>query len=122
MCLRKLDFLQTPAGRREQGANRSPLEGRELSPEDVARNPNAAVLVFSVDDSTTLTHSTAKMEYLEGVDTSTRVPPKDPISRAHNLAIIGQIPCDVHPTNNLRVLKCAGNIRRENWATSSTLG
>jgi maleylacetoacetate isomerase len=69
-----------------------------------ARNPQGFVPMLEVDGRP-ITQSLAIMSWLE-----TRLPdppllPGDPDERAHVLALALIVACDIHPLNNLRVLK-----------------
>ncbi len=79
--------------------------GRHLQPEYRARNPQALVPALELDDGTVLTQSLAIIEYLEAIAPEPRLIPADPVlaAKARSIALI--IACDIHPLNNLRVLK-----------------
>lgn len=71
----------------------------------LAVNPMGLVPALRLDDGTVLTQSTAMLEWLE--ETSTHMPllPADPLQRSRVRAMANTIACDIHPLNNLRVLK-----------------
>ena len=52
-----------------------------------------------------LTQSLAIMDYLDARFPEPRLVPEDPAERAHVLAMALAVACDIHPLNNLRVLK-----------------
>jgi len=67
-------------------------------------NPQGLVPTLVVDG-TSLTQSLAIIEYLEEKHPSPALLPKDAADRAWVRAIALVIACDIHPLNNLRVLK-----------------
>lgn len=79
--------------------------GRQKLPEHLARNPQALVPVLELEDGTVLSQSLAIMEYLDAVHPEPRLVPADPILAARVRAVALAIACDIHPLNNLRVLK-----------------
>ena len=70
-----------------------------------ARNPQALVPAFELEDGTVLTQSLAIMEYLDEVQPEPALLPADAIGRARVRALAQAIACDIHPVNNLRVLQ-----------------
>jgi maleylacetoacetate isomerase len=52
-----------------------------------------------------LTQSISIIEYLEAAYPEPALLPPDPLDRAHVLSLALTIACDIHPLNNLRVLK-----------------
>ncbi len=70
-----------------------------------ARNPQALVPAFELEDGTVLTQSLAIMEYLDEVQPEPALLPADAIGRARVRALAQAIACDLHPVNNLRVLQ-----------------
>ncbi len=78
--------------------------GEHLLPAYTERNP--AQLVPALDtDGVTLTQSLAILEYLEETHPHPPLLPADPIGRARVRGIALAIACDIHPLNNLRVLR-----------------
>jgi maleylacetoacetate isomerase len=69
-----------------------------------ALNPQALVPML-VDDGETITQSMAIIEYLDEKVPDPPLLPATPESRARVRAIAQAIACDIHPLNNLRVLK-----------------
>lgn len=69
-----------------------------------ARNPQAQVPTLEVDG-TPLVQSVAILEYLDEVQPDPPLLPADPLARAQARGIALAIACDIHPLNNLRVLK-----------------
>jgi len=70
-----------------------------------ALNPQKFVPALETDDGALLTQSLAIVEYLEEVHPHPPLLPGDPADRARVRAVALAIACDIHPLNNLRVLK-----------------
>jgi maleylacetoacetate isomerase len=70
---------------------------RELSP--------AGIVPVLVDGDVTLTQSLAIIDYLDHRHPAPRMVPEDPVLRARVLEIAQTIACEIHPINNIRVLK-----------------
>lgn len=70
----------------------------------LALNPQGLVPALEVDGAV-LTQSPAILEWLEETHPEPSLLPADPIGRAQVRAMNALIGCDVHPLNNLRVLK-----------------
>jgi len=82
--------------------------GEQLS--DSYRKVNPAALVPTlVDGDVSLGQSMAIIEYLEETHPTPALLPSDPAERARVRAIAQTIACDIHPLNNLRVLKYLKN-------------
>ena len=69
-----------------------------------AVNPQRLVPAL-IDGERTLIQSVAQMEYLEETRPEPPLLPADPVERARVRALVQIIACDIHPLNNLRVLK-----------------
>ncbi len=68
-------------------------------------NPQKLLPTLQLDDGTALTQSLAIMEYLEEVHPLPALLPRDPVGRAR-VRSLAMIPaCEIHPLQNLRVLK-----------------
>jgi maleylpyruvate isomerase len=63
------------------------------------------MLDMTGDGSIQLSQSMAIMEYLDDVYPSSPLLPSDPLGRAKVRALAQSIACEIHPLNNLRVLK-----------------
>lgn len=81
------------------------LQKNDQLSEDYARlNPQKQVPAL-VDDGTMLTQSLAIIEYLDETHPDPALLPADPAERARVRALALAIACDIHPLNNLRVLR-----------------
>jgi len=69
-----------------------------------ALNPQGFVPMLEMEG-LRLTQSLAIIDYLEARVPEPRLVPTDPAERAHVLALALTIACDIHPVNNLRILK-----------------
>jgi maleylpyruvate isomerase len=81
------------------------LPGAEhREPEFRALNPQATIPTLD-DDGTILWQSLAIIDYLDARFPSPRLIPQEPVARARVQALAQAIVCEIHPLNNLRVLK-----------------
>jgi len=78
--------------------------GEHRAPDYVALNPSAVVPTL-VDGELTLGQSMAIIDYLDRAYPQARLIPDDPTARARVLELSNLIACDIHPVNNLRILK-----------------
>jgi len=78
--------------------------GQQFAPEFRAINPDALIPVLD-DDGQRLTQSLAIIEYLEETHPEPPLLPKAPLERAYVRALALGIACEIHPLNNLRVLR-----------------
>lgn len=78
--------------------------GEQHSATFIQRNPAQLVPVL-VDDSLTLAQSIAIIEYLEEAYPAPALLPQTAAARAWVRALALSIACDIHPLNNLRVLR-----------------
>ena len=67
-------------------------------------NPQGFVPMLEIDG-LRLTQSQAICDYLDAKFEAVPFVPKDPAERSHVLALALTVACDIHPLNNLRVLK-----------------
>lgn len=82
--------------------------GEQFSEAFRALNPDALVPALQDqcgEESVVLTQSLAIMEYLDEVYPQPALLPQQPVARAHVRALALSIACEIHPLNNLRVLK-----------------
>jgi len=80
------------------------VEGEQSRPDYLARNPQGLVPALEADR-VILTQSPAILEWLEEVFPDKPLLPSDPVQRARVRAFAAAIGCDIHPIQNLRVLK-----------------
>jgi maleylpyruvate isomerase len=78
--------------------------GQHLLPDYTRLNPLALIPTL-VDGPAVLTQSLAIIEYLEETHPIPPLLPATPIARAQVRAVALSIACDIHPLNNLRVLR-----------------
>lgn len=95
--------------------------GKQKEPAYRALNPQGFVPMLEIDDRR-ITQSLAIIAYLDQTRPKPPLLPKDPTDQAHVRAMALTIACDIHPLNNLRVLKyLAGPLglaedERRTWA------
>src|SRR5690606_38424567 len=80
------------------------LENEQKADDYRARNPQGLVPMLEMDGQR-LTQSLAIADWLDAAVPEPRLLPADPADRAHVLALALAIAADLHPVNNLRVLK-----------------
>ncbi|MFP5466368.1 MAG: maleylacetoacetate isomerase [Gammaproteobacteria bacterium] len=78
-------------------------EHRQAAYADVAAD--GLVPLLELDDGTRLSQSMAIIEYLDEQYPEPALLPADPLGRARVRALSQSIACEIHPVNNLRVLK-----------------
>ena len=78
--------------------------GQQLKPEYRELNPDGIVPTF-IDGDHVLTQSLAIIEYLEETHPEPALLPGTPLDRAFIRSIALQVACEIHPVDNLRVLK-----------------
>lgn len=79
-------------------------EGNQRDPSYRELNPQGFVPMLEIGGQR-LSQSLAIIDYLEALQPEPRLIPSDPADRAHVLALTLIIGCDIHPLNNLRVMK-----------------
>ena len=82
--------------------------GEQHAAQFVELNPAHLVPVLK-DQALTFTQSLAIIEYLEERHPQPPLLPQEPAARAHVRALALGIACDIHPINNLRVLRYLGS-------------
>ena len=88
--------------------NTSLLDGDQQAPDYVARNPQGFVPMLCIDGHD-LTQSLAIIDYLDAKYDDPPMVSSDPAERARTLAQALVIAADIHPVNNLRILKYLKN-------------
>jgi maleylacetoacetate isomerase len=78
--------------------------GDQRGADYLAVNPQGLVPALEIDDHT-LIQSMAIIEYLDETHPQPAFLPPDPLGRARVRALAAIVACDIHPINNLRVLR-----------------
>ena len=78
--------------------------GQQFAPEFKSLNADALIPVLD-DDGHVLTQSLAIIEYLDETHPEPPLLPKSPVDRAYVRGFALTIACEIHPLNNLRVLR-----------------
>lgn len=94
--LKGLEYTQVPVNL---------VKGEQRSDSYLQRNPQGLVPTLETDDGTRLGQSLAICEYLDERYPEPPLLPKDAEGRARVRALTNLIACEMHPLNNLRVLK-----------------
>ncbi|HEY9094303.1 MAG TPA: maleylacetoacetate isomerase [Hydrogenophaga sp.] len=81
------------------------VKGEHRQPDYAEKSADRLVPVLELDDGTTIAQSMAIIEYLDEVHPTPALLPQDPLGRARVRALAQSIACEIHPLNNLRVLK-----------------
>ena len=90
--------------------------GQQSSPEYLALNPQGLVPLLRHGD-VEITQSLAIIQYLEDeFANAPRLIPADAVTKARVLQISYMIACDIHPIQNLKILKKVGDDRKATWA------
>ena len=79
--------------------------GEQKKPEFAAVTAEGLVPVLELDDDRRLTQSMANIEYLDETHPQPPLLPADALGRARVRALAQIVACEIHPLNNLRVLK-----------------
>ncbi len=80
------------------------VEGAQKTPDYRARNPQGFVPMLE-EGERRITQSLAIIDYLDATRPEPPLSPRDLADRAHVQALALTVACDIHPLNNLRVLK-----------------
>ena len=80
------------------------VQGEQQAPSYRALNPQAFVPMLDIDGHR-LTQSLAIIVYIDQTHRDPPLMPSDPAEGAHVRALAMAVACDIHPLNNLRVLK-----------------
>ncbi len=81
------------------------VKGEHTQPHYQALAPAGLVPTLVLDNQEALSQSLAIIEYLDEVHPQPALLPSDAIGRARVRALAQSIACEIHPLNNLRVLK-----------------
>ena len=83
-------------------------------------NCQGLVPALALDDGAVLTQSVAIIEYLDEMHPHPALLPQAPLARARVRALTHAIICDIHPLNNLRVLRYLENELHQDKAARET--
>lgn len=75
------------------------------APDFLAKNPQGFVPALETDSGEMVVQSLAIVEWLEETHPRPPLMPKDPLDRARVRALALAVACDIHPLNNLQVLR-----------------
>ncbi len=81
------------------------VKGEHKQPQYAAMSPSLLVPALQLDSGEHLGQSMAIIEYLDETHPEPPLLPRDPLARARVRALAQLIACEIHPLNNLRVLK-----------------
>ncbi len=81
------------------------VKGEQKQPGYAAISPAMLVPTLQTDNGDYLAQSMAIIEYLDETHPQPPLLPRDPLGRARVRALAQMIACEIHPLNNLRVLK-----------------
>ncbi|MFI8616396.1 maleylacetoacetate isomerase [Acidovorax sp. NPDC077693] len=81
------------------------VKGEHRQPAYASRVGDALVPTLMTDDGAALVQSMAIIEYLDETHPTPALLPADPLARARVRALAQMVACEIHPINNLRVLK-----------------
>ncbi|MDR5903396.1 maleylacetoacetate isomerase [Halomonas icarae] len=94
--LKGLDYDQAPVNL---------VKGEQRGDANLARNAQGLVPVLETSEGTQLTQSLAICEYLDEIYPEPPLLPADAEGRARVRALAQLVACEIHPLNNLKVLK-----------------
>jgi maleylpyruvate isomerase len=98
LCLKNLPYDYEPVHLLRNG-------GEQLLPAYRALNPDGVVPTFVDDEGHAIQQSLAIIEYLEETHPEPALLPRAALDRAWVRSLALQIACEIHPLNNLRLLK-----------------
>lgn len=82
--------------------------GQQRGEDYLKSNPQGLVPALTLDSGDTLAQSGAILEWLEETHPNPPLYPQDSILKAQHRALCQHIACDIHPLNNLRILRYLG--------------
>ena len=94
--------------------------GEQNAPAYRAKNPAGLVPMLEMEEGRRITQSLAIIEWLEETHPLPALLPREPLARAHVRAIAFAIACDIHPLNNLRVLRYLAHTLHQEQAARDT--
>ena len=94
--LKGLDYDQIPVNL---------VKGEQRGDDHLMRNPQGLVPSLVLDDSSVINQSLAICEYLDEVHPEPALLPINALERARVRALAQSVACEIHPLNNLRILK-----------------
>ena len=103
-----------------EAVDTSLIEGAHRTPDYLAKNPQGFVPMLEVGE-VRLTQSLAIIDWLDATQSGARLIPADAAARAQAMAMAYVIAADIHPLNNLRILKYlehelgTGQAARDDW-------
>ena len=80
-------------------------EGEQAADDHKSRNPQGYLPVLELEDGTQLTQSLAIMDYIDTAYAEPKLMPRDVLKRSRMLAASLVIASDIHPIQNLSILK-----------------
>ena len=95
LALKGLSYDYLPVNLRKQ---------EQRAADYVAKNPSAGVPLL-IDNGMQLSQSLAIIDYLDATYPEPRLIPADTLARARVLELSDAISCDIHPVNNMRILR-----------------
>lgn len=99
--LKGLPYETVPVNLFRSGGEQFTSEYRQLNPDGLV----PALIDDSIDGAAALTQSLAIIEYLDETHPAPPLLPQSALDRAYVRGIALSIACDIHPLNNLRVLR-----------------
>ncbi|MES2633881.1 MAG: maleylacetoacetate isomerase [Pseudomonadota bacterium] len=96
------------------------VKGEHKKADYAAVSPSLLVPTLETDDGEHLGQSMAIIEYLDEVHPEPALLPADPVGRARVRALAQLVACEIHPLNNLRVLKYLVNELKVDDAAKAT--
>ncbi len=81
------------------------VKGEHKTPAYAAVSPTGLVPTLELDNGDRVAQSMAIIEYLDETHPNPPLLPADPLGRARVRALAQLVACEIHPINNLRVLK-----------------